>query len=151
MDPQDVGAKIQQQHTAIKAESDTITTLLSKNVSDEDFSDWRLELLWALRDFSNDLHKHFDLEEEGGFLSGVLTVAPQQRPVVGQLEAEHKSVAAHLDESINALKVLSLATRQDLSLIREKIEQLFFTLRQHEAAEGELLLATYAQDEGGRG
>ena len=151
MEHQDIGTKIQQQHTTIKAEIDTITALLSKSVPDEDFPNWRLELLWALRDFSNDLHKHFDLEEEGGFLSGVLAVAPHQRPVVYKLETEHETISTQLGQAIGALKGISLSTRQQLTPIREKVEDLFTLLRQHEAAEGEFLLTVYAQDEGGRG
>ncbi len=151
MERQGIGTKIQQQHTTIRAEIDTITALLSKEVPDEDFPNWRLELLWALRDFSNDLHKHFDLEEEGGFLNSVLKVAPQHHRAVNRLETEHETLSTQLGQAIGGLKGISLSTRQQLTSLRETVEQLFTLLGQHEAAEGELLLEAYAQDEGGRG
>lgn len=108
----------------------------------KDFPNWRLELLWALRDFSNDLHKHFDLEEEGGFLNSVLEVAPQHHQAVDRLKTEHETLSTQLGQAIGELKGMSLSTRQQLTPIREQVEQLFNLLRQHEAAEGELLQGT---------
>jgi len=149
MESQDVGTKLRQQHAALKADIGTITALLSKQVPQADFPSWRLELLWALRDFSNDLHKHFDLEEEGGFLSSVLEVAPQHHQAVNRLEAEHKTLSAQLGQAIGELKGMAVSTRQQFPPIRENVERLFDQLGQHEATEGELLQEAYVQDEGG--
>ena len=148
MESQDIDTKLRQQHEQIKTEIKAISTSLSTDVSEEEFPSWRLDLLWALRDCLNDLQKHFDLEEEGGFLSNVLKIAPQHQRVVKRLAAEHGTVSTRLNEAISAIKTLSLADHQNLRPIREEVESIFGLLREHEAVEGELLLTAYSQDEG---
>ena len=148
MESQDIGTKLQQQHDQIKTEIKAISTSLSTDIPDEEFPSWRLDLLWTLRDCLNDLQKHFDLEEEGGFLSNVLEIAPQHQQAVKILAAEHGIVSTRLNEAISAIKTLSLADSQNLQPIREEIESIFRLLREHEAVEGELLLTVYSQDEG---
>ena len=110
----------------------------------KDFPNWRFELLRALRDFSNDLHNHFDLAEEGGFLNSVLEVAPQHHQAVDRLKTEHETLSAQLGQAVGELKGMSLSTRQQFTPIREQVEQLFNLLRQHEAAERGLLMMVYA-------
>jgi hemerythrin-like domain-containing protein len=148
MEYQDIDTKLRQQHEQIKTEIKAISASLSTDVSEEEFPSWRLDLLWALRDCLNDLQKHFDLEEEGGFLSNVLKIAPQHQQAVKRLAEEHGTVSLRLNEAISAIKTLSLADRQNLRPIWEEVESIFRLLREHEAVEGELLLTTYSQDEG---
>ncbi len=144
-----VGTKLKAQHEAIKAEIEKISTCLHTEVSDREFPNWRLETLWQLRDFLNDLQKHFDLEEEGGFMSGVLEVAPQKRPVVERLGREHAGAAAKLADAIGSLKALARPDSAKLAALRTSVGEVFQLLREHENAETELLLDTYLQDEGG--
>jgi hypothetical protein len=144
----EIAERIREEHERIKQQMKKINTMINAHVSQEGFPKWRLDFLWLLRDFKNDLHKHFDLEEEGGFMTEVVSLAPQHLNVVRQLEDEHQAMIASMDEILTALK--SRAQKDDLKLdnLRRQITDLFGVLEKHEIAEGDLIESTYLQDDG---
>jgi hypothetical protein len=127
----EIAERIREEHERIKQQMQKVNTMINAHVSQEGFPKWRLDLLWLLREFKNDLHKHFDLEEEGGFMNEVVKLAPQYLKAVRRLETEHEAMIIYLDEILIALKKLS--QQDDMKL---------------EAAEGNLIETTYLQDDG---
>lgn len=144
----EIAEKIQEEHERIKGEMAKIRKMIQAHVSREGFAKWRLDLLWLLRDFKTGLQRHFDLEEEGGFMDEVVRIAPHNWDAVKKLETEHRQMTVDVDGILEDLK--NLEDQDDLKLdqIRARIGEFFAFIESHEAAEGDLLESTYLQDEG---
>jgi hemerythrin-like domain-containing protein len=122
---------------------------LQQNVSAKEFADWRLGFLWQMRDFKNKLLKHFDLEEEGGFMGDVVAAAPHSEGKVRQLRNEHAQIILTLDDILACLKNIKYTESERLKAIRENIDELVANLRQHEEDEHRLMQRTYYREYGG--
>lgn len=144
----EIAAKIREEHERIKQDMKKIKTLSSAHVSQEGYAKWRLDLIWLLRDFKNALQKHFDLEEEGGFMTDVVKIAPQNINAVQKLETEHETMNAMMEEILTSLKDQEEKDDVKLEALRQRIGEFFEVLESHEAAEGDLIESTYLQDEG---
>lgn len=144
----EIAAKIQEEHERIKQDMKKINTLTGAFVSREGYAKWRLDLIWLLRDFKNALQKHFDLEEEGGFMTDVVKIAPQNISAVQKLESEHETMNAMMEEILTSLKDQKEKDDLKLEALRQCIGEFFEVLESHEAAEGDLIESTYLQDEG---
>ncbi len=144
----DITTRVQEEHGHLKQEMEKIWQLIDAEVSKDEFVQWRMDLLFLLRDFHNDLQKHFDLEEEGGFMSDIVRVAPQHTHAVAQLYEEHQQMSSGLNTILADLKALTTMERTEFNRIRSQIEDFLTLLKTHEAAEGNLMVSTYLQDEG---
>lgn len=91
----------------------------------------------ALSELRQALEAHFFLEESGGYLSGVLALAPERSLAVARLESDHSrmqgSLAALLCEALVA------RSREDL---RKNVSAFFDVLADHERRENELVQST---------
>ena len=143
-----IAEQIEQEHACLKRDMGNIKNELSRDVIDEDFADWRLELIWRLRDFRNHLCKHFDLEEEGGFMTEITEEAPERVSQVNQLESEHGQILADLDGILTDLKHIELKDSSRLEDVRKRVTELISTLGSHEAAENELIQKVYYREYG---
>lgn len=144
----EIAAKIREEHERIKQDMKKINTLTGAHVSQEGYAKWRLDLIWLLRDFKNALQKHFDLEEEGGFMTDVVKIAPQNINAVQKLETEHDTMNAMMEEILASLKDQEEKDDLKLEALRQRIGEFFEVLESHETAEGDLIESTYLQDEG---
>lgn len=68
--------KVEKERVLLNKAFREIKLTIMQKITAEEFQHWRLEFLWQLRDFKNSLPKHFDLDEEGGFMRDILKVAP---------------------------------------------------------------------------
>lgn len=141
-------AQIQKEHDCFKRDMNDILDEAAREIRTADFADWRLEFMWRLRDFKNHLLKHFDLEEEGGFIDDVLAEKPEATILVKKLEVEHVQIIAILDRLLDELKLMELHNIARLNNIREDVVELISTIRAHEAAENELIQDVYYQEYG---
>ncbi len=146
--PTEIAARIRKEHQHLEEEMKKIRNFISHDVLVSEYPKWRLDFLWILRDFHNVLHKHFDLEEEGGFMSDVLEVAPHRVPAIEQLQKEHDILNQNLLDIIKCLKECQEKEDALLADVKKRILQLLDLLEEHEVSEGELLASTYLQDEG---
>ncbi len=112
----------------------------------DDFVDWKLELVWELRDFRNVLVKHFDLEEDGGFMADVVDTAPHEKRKVDQLHSEHDEFLEELESITAALKLMYEPS--GMHLLGERLSKLNSGLHDHEALERDLIGFVYSQDLG---
>lgn len=143
-----ITVQIEKEHECLKRDLSDIHDEATKEVSDAAFPDWRLEFMWRLRDFKNHLLKHFDLEEEGGFMNEILTEKPEAVGQVKRLEAEHDQILLDLDRILADLKAMEGKQEDRLGEIRDRVIRLISTIRDHEAAESELIQTVYYQEYG---
>lgn len=142
----DLAKQIQKEHEELKQELNLIKKEIGKEVLPGQFKKWRLEFLWKLRDFKNEMLKHFDLEELSDFTDDLLNLAPHYMNRFVEIKAEHERIVVDLEEILVDLKTI-----EDLSgfpPIRQKLKDLLLFIEAHEAAERELLEDTYLQDYG---
>ncbi len=102
--------------------------------------------MWKLRDFKNEMLKHFDLEELSDFPNELLNLAPHYMKRFEEIKADHQKIIADLGEILQDLK--SMNDLSSFNTIRQKINDLLSFIHSHEAAERELLEDTYLQDYG---
>jgi len=148
-DKRSVAARVEKDHAHINEDISKIKTSMMKDVLPEEFSNWKLEFVWELRDFKNRLLKHFDLEEEGGFMHDVIEVAPREVRRVEKLKMDHEVIIADLDRLLVRLKNLEQKDVKRLKEIRSGLHELMSTLRQHETEEHVLLQRAYYREFGG--
>ncbi|NIR52828.1 hypothetical protein GWO43_29795 [candidate division KSB1 bacterium] len=144
----DIAVQIEQEHECLKRDMGDIKEDMMQDVTADNFRNWRLEFMWRLRDFKNHLSKHFDVEEEGGFMNEILTEAPEALNQVKKLEAEHTHVLAALDEILDDLKVMEVKDLPNVADIRNRVSGVISTIRAHEAAENDLIQTVYCQEYG---
>jgi len=145
----EIGEKVAQEHKHLDKEIAELKFIAMKEVTPEDFPNWRLELVWQLRDFKNLLLKHFDLEEEGGFMRDVLHEAPHSEHVVKQLRSEHGELALLIDDIMAQIKSMGQKNPAKIEQARLALNGLVDMLRQHEEEEHRLLQRTYFREYGG--
>jgi hypothetical protein len=145
----DLSARIRAEHEHLMKEVREIRAIIAAETPAEQFPQMRVELVQRLRDLANDLPRHFDLEEAGGFMSEVLRKAPQKAHIVQRLLREHAEIARQLNAVV--LDVEAVRDRDDWTDgdIPRRTTAVISLLEEHEAAEASLIQETYLQDEGG--
>lgn len=142
----DLAKQIQQDHEEMKQEMSILKKEIEKEVSPDQFSQWRMEFLWKLRDFKNDMLKHFDLEELSDFPNELRNLAPHYMRRFEDIKADHQKIITDLEEILQLLKNMTDLSR--FKKVRQKLIELISFIHTHEAAERELLEDTYLQDYG---
>ncbi|MCB0277652.1 MAG: hemerythrin domain-containing protein [Calditrichaeota bacterium] len=144
-----IAREIQEEHDRMKAEMAKISGMMAETITGDNFTEWRRGFLFLLRDFENDLQKHFDLEEEGGFMADVLAAHPENEFSVNKLEHEHQEMTDMLIAILGDLKAIEVPDELEEKNIFERVRELITLLEAHEHAEGELLTSVYYTDDGG--
>jgi len=145
----EIANQVEEEHKGINQDIGEIKLAVMQEVSPEDFANWRLEFIWQLRDFKNRLLRHFDLEEEGGFMKDVLSAAPESQPKVRELKAEHRQFSKSLEKIIDTLKAMHKKDSEKLEQTRIDLNEILATLQKHEEEEHRLLQRTYFREYGG--
>ena len=140
--------RIELDHERLRNQSNRLLKTLDIPVPDLSFLDWKMEMLARLRDYEHQLKKHFDIEEEGGFMDRVVRTAPHHSRKVEQLEDEHEEFLHHLDRSIRTLKSVNSPTSPRVLKVKGRIKRLIDRLNDHELLEHELLQDIYNTDFG---
>lgn len=112
------------------------------------FNEWKLERLWQLRDFLNQLQKHFDLEESGGFNERMSQTAPHLVARIEHLEEDHLKITSDLIHIIDVVKSVHKADSPKMDRIRLRVGELVTFIRDHEAAETDIIQEAFYQEMG---
>lgn len=144
----DIIKRIENDHEHMKKSIEELTVEIDKEITEENYSERRPDLVIQLRDFQNSLLKHFDLEEEGGMNDEILRVAPHNRNAVLQLEKEHDEIDEKLAKVLSDLKRWDTYDDSRVESIRERVKEIFSELHRHEADERELLQEVHMRDYG---
>ena len=142
-------SRVEEEHQQLKQEMAVLKLFAMREVLNEDFDDWRLEFVWQLRDFKNRLLKHFDLEEEGGFMHEVLAVSPQSQHDVEQLKDEHLAFSKEMDRVIESVRSMRVRNPELLQLVRVNLNEIILNLRNHENDEHRLIQRAFYREYGG--
>ncbi len=145
----EVALEVERDHKHLNKEMAELKTFLVRDEVPDDFAKWRLEFLWQMRDFKNRLLKHFDLEEEGGFMRDVVEAAPHCEHHVDQLRDEHENIDARIDEILKDLKQMAVMDVKKIRGIRTRIGEIMTALRDHESQEQRLIQKAYYREYGG--
>lgn len=145
---QSTAARVQDEHESLKGTMAEIRSEIKSALPDEDFGEWKLGFIWRLRDFQNMLVKHFDLEEDGGFMQDLVSISPGCASRVDALKQEHDDIIPRLNELTERLKRIAASNDEELGRVAEDVLSLFDLLERHEAAERELIQDVYFQDIG---
>ena len=136
------------QHAYIKKDLEILKNEIIKDVAAEDFREWKLAYMWQLRDFRNTLTKHFDYEEESGFMSEIINEAPENLKTATQLRHEHEDIVQTLDKILLEIKSMDQLDHVRMDNIREGLTHFIATIHNHETAENELIQRVYCQEYG---
>jgi len=143
-----MASRIEQEHADLREVIKEIEKEIQKDPSKEEFTSWKLDFMRRFRDFQNELTKHFDLEEEGGFMEDLVARAPHHARQVDELEHEHEDIAVGLGAIADALKGMNEHTMSGLPAVRQRIREVLEVLHRHEEAERDLIQKAYFQDIG---
>lgn len=141
--------KVERDHETIRHQMGKLNVPTAEEIRPQDFSDWKLKFTWQLRDFKNRMLKHFDLEEEGGFMQDVLDVAPHSGQKVDQLKDEHEQIIKNLDRLTMRLKGIKERDDSHLDKIRAGLSKILSDIRAHENEEHILIQKAYYREYGG--
>jgi hypothetical protein len=141
----DIAIQVEKEHECIQRDMRRIKDEVTREISFDDFPDWRLEFLWRMRDFRLHVLKHIDLEEEGGFMHEILEEAPEVFNAVKKLEDEHEEIIHLMDDILESLRKMEYKDDDKISAIREQVLKLIKIIRAHEEEESELIQKAYYQ------
>ena len=113
-----------------------------------DFINWKLEMMWKLRDFHNQLQKHFDVEEHGGYNEKLARQAPHLIPRIEHLEEDHLKITSDLNHILEVVKSIDHVQSAKIERAKCRLEDLIKFIRKHEDAENEVIQEVYFQDYG---
>lgn len=145
-----VVTQVEDEHILLKQEMGALSMFAMQEKMNSDFGEWRLQFVWQLRDFKNRLLKHFDLEEEGGFMRDVLKISPQSLRKVDDLKAEHEKIAADLDRLTATMRAMRERNSEVLQSVRSDLNEIIVALRKHESEENQLIQRAYYREYGGQ-
>ena len=141
----DIAIQVEKEHECIQRDMRRLKQEVTKELSFDDFPDWRLEFLWRMRDFRLHVLKHIDLEEEGGFMHEILEEAPEVFNAVKNLEDEHEDIIKRMDEILQTLRHMEFKDDDKISAVRDKVLRLIKIIHDHEDEESELIQKAYYQ------
>jgi iron-sulfur cluster repair protein YtfE (RIC family) len=147
MPTEHIARLIEEDHHRLESIISQLTTEITREPPAA-FDGWKLSILRKLRDFQNELRKHFDLEEHGGFMDEVISHAPRYVSRVEALVSEHDAVSESLEAILTHVKAATAPAMWREARIPARLTELFETLREHESEENTLIQDTYFQDLG---
>ncbi len=109
---------------------------------------WVRETAVQLDEFNRHLRKHFELEQEGGYLEAVTERSPGLQPEVERLQHEHDEIGRILNSIHHDL---TTAGDQDRIVIDDcccRIRNLLRYIRDHEEREDLMVLSAFNSDLG---
>ena len=150
-DKTEVAEKIAKDHESIRRYIGALNLLEMTEVDAKEFFDWKLEFIWQLRGFKIRLLRHFDLEEEGGFMEDIVKVAPHLSRKVSGLKVEHDQILMSLDEILFKLKRMKKKNDTELEQVQFELNDVITSLRDHENEENILMQQAYYREFGSPG
>ena len=139
---------IQNEHICMQRDRRILKRELEKPLTRENFHDWKMEFLWRLQDFRFHVANHIDLEEDGGFMTEIIEMAPEKDAQVKRLAKDHKGILDKMDQLINELRPLTFADKEKLDILRTHLNNMLKAMDQHDSEENDLIQSVFYQDYG---
>ena len=144
----DISKRIRDDHLHMKTAIRDIRKLIKEEVKPESFTPWIKNLQKILSYFNTEIHEHFELEEDGGFMDDVLKLKPQKKYAVSQLKTEHELMSTDLRRIIKCVDEAGTYDEIKKINLTQRIRDFLDLLSVHEAEENLLLEDLYLQDDG---
>ena len=109
----------------------------------EDFTLWKIEFIWQMREFKNDLLKHFDFEEDSGFFDHFPKAEANEGTYGKKMRTEHKQLMKDLDKILTKLKKIRDIRNPDLKAMEIDILHLISEISKHETREMGVINSLY--------
>ena len=146
--PKTVASMVEHDHEVLHRTMHELLELIAEPVPADRFADWKLDVLWRLRDFQNNLQKHFDLEEESAYKAELLRLAPQFANQIDDLEVDHRQFIADMVSILDHLKAMQRPDSPEIEAVRTGFRALVEHLEEHEGQERTLIQDVFYQDYG---
>lgn len=131
------------QHESVLADVDRLELLLGSPPADLEPARVRELLINDAQSLHEDLARHFSFEEgDGGYLRAVIEARPGLERRVEKLRIHHREILQRLQRAISA------TPDRPLEAVRQDIGSAVSLLREHEAAETELVHQVVVEDVG---
>jgi hypothetical protein len=135
--------KIEEEHNTVDRSLENIKIALKTWMESEDFTLWKIEFVWQMREFKNNLLKHFDFEENSGFFDHF----PKTESTCGtygkKIRSEHKQLVKDLEKILNRLKKIRDIRNPGLKKIEIDILHLINEISKHEDREMGVISSLY--------
>lgn len=138
--------QIIEEHAELNRNIGELKMTIMEKVLTKDFPDWRVQFVGRLRDLKQKLSKHFEFEEQGGFMKELADEAPQCLGYVKELEVDHRKILADLDGVLTDIRALNVQDDHKLQNIFDRLSGIMKTLHHHEITEDELLQDTFSKE-----
>ena len=92
--------------------------------------------------------RHFDLEEEGGFIDEIKRMAPQWMNRIEQVEVDHEEIRAEMRQIISDLKDCTTWAAYSASECGRRVRELTERLHEHESVEMDLMQMAHNREYG---
>jgi len=109
----------------------------------EDFTLWKIEFIWQMREFKNSLLKHFDFEEDSGFFDHFPQVQSNSGVYGKKMRNEHKQLMKDLEKILVKLKKIRNINNPKLGNIQVDILHLISAINKHEDREMGVINSLY--------
>ncbi len=139
--------KTLEEHYQIKQLIESMNKSIENKPEDE-LSKWQQNMHQQALELYKHLKEHFDLEEDGGFMTPVLEAQPASAPTVKFLQDEHQVLLNELDKLVETMCQPACLTNPECEKLCEDFKQLMATLRKHERNEDQLMQSVYTVDIG---
>jgi hypothetical protein len=109
----------------------------------EDFTLWKIEFVWQIREFKNDLLRHFDFEEDSGFFDHFPKSQANGGIYGKKMRTEHKQLMKDLDKILTKLKKIRGINNPELKSMEVDILNLISEINKHENREMGVINSVY--------
>ncbi|TFH01457.1 MAG: hypothetical protein E4H13_04840 [Calditrichales bacterium] len=114
---------------------ENIKVALKTWIASDDFLLWKIEFIWQMREFKNNLFHHFDFEEETGFFEHFPNGDSIKKSYGRKIKSEHKHILRELDKILTRLKRIQDVQNPRLKTLESDILCLINNIYQHEDSE----------------
>ena len=126
---------INDDHKSLNSKLENIKVALNTWIASDDFLLWKIEFIWQMREFKNNLFHHFDFEEETGFFEHFPNGDSIRKTYGRKIKTEHKHITRELDKILTRLKRIQDVQNPKLKKLEEDILELIEDIYRHENSE----------------
>jgi len=101
----------------------------------EDFTLWKIEFIWQMREFKNDLLRHFDFEEDSGLFDHFPKAQSKSGIYGKKMRTEHKQLMKDLEKILTKLKKIRGINNPELKSMEVDVLNLITEINKHENRE----------------
>jgi iron-sulfur cluster repair protein YtfE (RIC family) len=145
----DIAKVIAEEHAALKTEIRNLEADLNELDEGLEGEPARQLLLEDLRLFREHLRRHFQLEEQNGYLPAIAGKDPGTQREIDDLVAEHRRFETDTDDLLERLGDAQKAARELAGSFRTALRAMLARLAIHESKENALFQRVLGRDIGG--